>query len=145
MDPITLDAHPAEGHSGDYTVQVAGAIAEAVRVLNYASLAGTGKDGLPYPSTIYDVVGRLQAATSGMDQLFRQMRARLADIAAEHEVTVSHGLYRDNPAAAVADAIDALETEQRAADGLEGALTYAHNALSPIGVRIPADDEEAGQ
>jgi hypothetical protein len=142
MAPIDLDPNPAEGHSGDRTIGLAGAVSDAVRALNYATLAENAADGVPYPATAYDVVGRLQAAAAGMDQLVRQLAARVIDIAAAEDVTVSHGLFKGDPDRAVGDAVDALDEVRKAAAGLEGTLRYAHNALSPLGIRITADDPD---
>ncbi|MEU8251989.1 hypothetical protein [Nonomuraea sp. NPDC048916] len=57
-------------HSDDYTSEVAAAVSEAVRVLNHATFSHVG---VTYPSTVYDVLGRLGASTSGLDQLLRQL------------------------------------------------------------------------
>lgn len=140
MDSINLDPHPAEGHSADRTIGLAGAVADAVRALNYATLAENAADGLPYPATAYDVVGGLKTGAAGMDQLVRQLAARLTDIAAHEELRVSHGMLE--PSRAVADALDALETARQAAETLNSALGYAHSALSPIGIVITADADE---
>ncbi|KAB2380656.1 hypothetical protein [Actinomadura montaniterrae] len=143
MDPITLEPNPAGGHCGDYTLAVAGAIAEAVRVLNYATLPHNAAAGAPYPSTLYDIASRLRTAAAGTDQLFRQMEDRLTVIAATREITVSHGPFPTDPAAAVARAVEALQWCNRAASMFAAALADAHNALSPLGVRIPADPDDA--
>lgn len=140
MAPIDLDPNPADGHSPDRTIDLAGAVADAVRALNYATLAGD--TGLPYPSTVYDVIGRLQAGAAGMDQLFRQLAARVVDIAAEQDLRVSHGEFIGDPSAAVRDAVESLESVRQAAGVLHSALGYAHSALSPLGVRIPLDDPD---
>lgn len=142
MDPITLTPHPAEGHSSTYTLEVAGAVADAVRVLNYATLSHNAEAGVPYPSTAYDVVSRLHAAVAGMDQLTRQLADRVAEIAATREITVSHGIFTGDPAAAVGAVLESLDTVRQAAAGLAGALGYAQRDLSPIGVRITTDDSD---
>ncbi|GGQ02372.1 hypothetical protein BKA00_004311 [Actinomadura coerulea] len=142
MDPITLEPNPAKGHSSEYTLRVASAIAEAVRVLNYATFAQNAPDGMPYPSTSYDVIGRLQAATAGMGQLFGQLADRLADLDTTQEITVSHGLFADDTDAAVDQALEALATCAHVASDLDDALRFAHAALSPLGLRLPADPED---
>ncbi|MEV0993463.1 hypothetical protein [Nonomuraea sp. NPDC050202] len=60
--------------SGDYTVKVAHGLAECVRVLNHHTMDA---DALPHPSTIHDVLGAVRTAASGLDQLLRQLDARL--------------------------------------------------------------------
>ncbi|WP_242911520.1 hypothetical protein [Actinomadura terrae] len=139
MNPINLDPHPVKGHSGDRTIGLAGAVADAVRALNYATLPENAAAGVPYPSTVGDVVGRLQAGAAGMDQLVRQLAGRLTDIAAHEELRVAGEMVE--PTRAVAEALDALETVRKMAAGLEGALRDAHNALSPIGVVYTVGDD----
>jgi biotin carboxylase len=60
-------------HSDDSTGHVAGALSESVRVLNHA----TREAGITTPNTVDDVLGHLSAATSGLDQLLRQLGQRL--------------------------------------------------------------------
>ena len=124
-------------HSPDYTREVAWAMAECVRVLNYA--AGSGVEtAIVYPATVYEVLGALSTATARMPQLLSQLNTWL-------ERAVEAGRLADDrhrdPAAAVAGSREAaarakvalgsvttaLETAQqeiaflRAADGLEDA------------------------
>lgn len=68
-DPIEL--HTAGPHSPDYTRQVAAALAEAVRVLNYATRDDA--PGLEQPSDVYDLLGNLRAAFEGVPQLLDQV------------------------------------------------------------------------
>lgn len=144
MDPITLDTDPDGGHSADRTRAVADVLAEAVRALNYASRPENAPDALPYPSTLYDVVGRLQAAAAGMDQLTSQLAGRLTEIAAHERLRVTHGAHQGDPAGAAGEALDALETVRKSAAELDGALRSAHGALSPLGVVLDDADEGDG-
>src|SRR5258707_15858738 len=63
-------------HSAEYTMQVAYALAEAARVLNYATMPGAG--GLDYPGDAYSLLGALYTATERLPQLFGQLTAFLA-------------------------------------------------------------------
>ncbi|UBU09993.1 hypothetical protein [Nonomuraea gerenzanensis] len=74
MTTIHLD--PDGPHSDTYTRQVAGAFAETVRVLNYATRT---QDGVPHPATVNSVLGDLRTGMQRMDQLLRQINQRLRD------------------------------------------------------------------
>src|SRR5260221_416893 len=81
-EPIALNT--AGPHSPEYTAQVANALAEAVRVLNYATLGDA--PGLEYPGDVYTLLGSLYTATGRLSQLLTQAAAfvksqepRLAD------------------------------------------------------------------
>jgi hypothetical protein len=130
--PINLDPHPAEGHSAVRTVALAGAVAEAVQALNYATLPENAVSGAPGPSALSGVVDRLQVGAARMDQLLAQLTARLADIAAHEELYVAGEMLE--PTRAAGEAGDALEAARKASSGLASALREASEALSPIGV-----------
>lgn len=61
-------------HSDDYTRQVAQAFAEAVRVLNHATL---NRDGVTYPATVHDVLGSLRDGIQRLDQTLHQLNQHL--------------------------------------------------------------------
>jgi len=63
-------------HSAEYTMQVANTLAEAARVLNYATMPGRG--GLDYPGDVHSLLGALYTATERLPQLFGQLAAFLA-------------------------------------------------------------------
>jgi hypothetical protein len=124
-EPVEL--HPDGPHSGDYTVRTAWAFAEAVRVLNYATGSHAGQ-GLPYPATVYDVLGAMKTGAQRLPQLFRQLTEFLD---AEQEA----GRLADDrgdPVAAVVEAGLHLDDAIRAADGLERAVERAQAAVSGL-------------
>jgi hypothetical protein len=66
--------------SDEYTLTVAQGMAEAVRVLNHAtySLAATSQ-----PSTIYGVLGSIEATLTGIPQLLSQLSRLLVQLGAD--------------------------------------------------------------
>lgn len=103
--------------------EVAAAIAEDVRSLNYQTRAGVSE--LKYPSDIYDVVGELRTAAQRLPQLFGQMAMWLT---AEHEagrVAHANGADTGEYVRAVADALSRAGTD---AVLLTEALESAHDA-----------------
>lgn len=121
-------------HSGDYTRHVADALAESVRVLNHHT---RDADALPHPSTIYDVLGSLNAAVGGLDQLLRQLDQRLVQFAQTGRLTDSNG-----------DATSSVNTALRQLAGLRTdaavmseRLARAFNATSGLYLR----DEDGGR
>jgi hypothetical protein len=143
MTTINLDPHPTGGHDADHTVAVAGAVADAIRALNYATLAENADDAVPYPATAYDVVGRLHAAAASTDQLIGQLADRLGRIDEDYAAAlyVSHGPHVGDSESAMNEAVRALARVRRVAEDYADALAAAHEALSPIGVRLPDDDD----
>lgn len=73
---FTHSLNPSGPHDDDYTRHVANALSESVRVLNHATREG----GVTTPNTVYDVLGDLSAAASGLDQLLQQLGQRLASM-----------------------------------------------------------------
>jgi len=57
-------------HSPEYTVTVADALAECVRVLNHATRSD---DAIGYPGAVYQVLGALYTATGRLPQLLSQL------------------------------------------------------------------------
>lgn len=139
MDDVLVDlsVEPPGGHSAENTARVAAALAEATRVLNYATLPQNVAQGAPWPDTISNVVGSLAIATSRLPQLAKQLGDRLATI--DHEagprVYVAYGLNRGDPKRAVDDALYSLRDVAATAEALSNALTLASMALGPIGIR----------
>ncbi|MFI9558819.1 hypothetical protein [Nonomuraea endophytica] len=69
--------------SDEYTREVASTVAEAVRTLNHHTFSAAG---VPYPSTVYRVLGNLHAALSGLSQTLRQLSSHLARMEATGRV-----------------------------------------------------------
>jgi hypothetical protein len=108
--------------------EVAEAIADAVRTLNYQTGAG-GSVELEHPSDLYDVVGSLAVAAERLPQLFDQM-ARW--ITAEQQAgRVGHDQDQD-PGEYVNAVTDALRRASDDAVTLRAALDNAHQAASGL-------------
>jgi hypothetical protein len=103
-------------HSRDKTIAAANSIAALVRYLNHATWA---EDAIPYPSTIDSMVGSLQAAMAGLDQLVRQSTERLLLLAARSDA------YDDRGG-------DPRETAQAAAAMLDEARVGFDSACSSL-------------
>ena len=109
--------------------EVAGAIAEDARTLNYLTRAGAV--ALEYPSDLYDVLGELRTAAQRLPQLFGQMAAWLAG---EHEagrVAHANGADTGEYVEAVTGALGRAGTD---AETLAAALGSAHDASSGLAV-----------
>jgi hypothetical protein len=132
-----LELRPDGPHSPAYTVQVAWGVAEAVRVLNYATGSGAA-DGLRAPATVYDVLGALRTATLRLPQLFEQL-SRFLDQQLEAGRLADH--VRE-PAVAVETAREALRSALPAAAELDQQLLRAQAAIN--GLYVPDPGEAAG-
>jgi hypothetical protein len=136
-----VEFHRDGPHSDEYTAEVAGAVAEGVRVLNYATGSHASR-GLTRPQTVYTVAGGLGAAVAGLEQLLRQLSAFLQGQAAAGRLADDSGARPDQVAAR---ACDLLEAARGAAADLAGALFGVQNAVS--GLYVPDADaggQEAG-
>jgi hypothetical protein len=128
-DAIMLD--PYGEHSPEYTLQVAGAISEAVRVLNYAT--GTyATESLAYPSTASSVVGLLRGGVGGLDQLFSQLGSFLTRLQEEGRLEVRTGEFAGHSDRAVIAVQAELDQAAAAADALYQALEGTQNAMTWI-------------
>jgi hypothetical protein len=132
--PVVTDRvefHRDGPHSDGYTAEVAGAVAEGVRVLNYATGSHAAR-GLTCPQTVYEVTGRLGVAAAGLGQLLRQLSASLEAQAAAGRLADDSGA---RPEHAVARAGGHLDAARVAAADLAGALSGVQNAVS--GLYVP--------
>jgi hypothetical protein len=107
---------------------VADAIAEAVRTLNYQTGAG-GRVELEYPGDLYSVVANLKIAAMRLPQLFDQMARWLTDEYAAGRVAHDS---RNDAGEYVAAVADALERASQDAVTLQAALDSAHEASSGL-------------
>ncbi|WP_143082636.1 hypothetical protein [Nonomuraea wenchangensis] len=128
MTTVTLNADGP--HSSGYTLEVAQAVAEGMRVLNYATREGA--DGLESPADVASVAGEIRAAAERLDQLTRQLGEFLARHQAEGELRVTHGPYEGHPEQAVAAAQSSLDQALEAAKHLAHAWRAVHNTTSAI-------------
>jgi hypothetical protein len=120
-------------HSPEYTVTVANALAECVRVLNHATRSD---DAIGYPGAVYQVLGAVYTATGRLPQLLSQLsgwleRATEAGRLAEHQ----HG----DVIAAVATAQDALARATAQFAPVTSALEAAQQAIAFVSLRDDGD------
>lgn len=128
-----LRLSPDGPHSDDYTREVANGLSECVRVLNHATQSINGVD---YPSTVYEVIGSVHAAVFGLDQLIRQLDARLVDQRDSGQLYDARGL---DASMTVAHARQALAETRALLPGLNAQLGRAHSATSELGLRDGAE------
>jgi hypothetical protein len=127
-----LELRPDGPHTPAYTVQVAWGLAEAVRVLNYATTHAAA--GLTTPATAYDVIGATKTAAQRLPQLFDQLSNFL-------ERELDAGRLADHvrePAAAVETALMGLSRAGEAADEMERELERAQAAINGLYIPDPA-------
>jgi hypothetical protein len=126
-------------HSLDYTREVASAMAECVRVLNYATGSGA-ETAIVYPATSYDVLGALYTATARMPQLLSQLMSWL-------ERTAGAGRLADDrhhdSAAAVAGAQQAAARAVAALATVTAALEAAQQNIAFL--RVGREDAGDGR
>jgi hypothetical protein len=108
--------------------QVADAIAEGVRTLNYQTGAG-GQVELEYPGDLYSVIANLKIAADRLPQLFGQMATWLRDEHAAGRVAHDSGADAGEYVAAVADALARASED---AVTLGAVLSTAHEASSGL-------------
>jgi hypothetical protein len=121
-------------HSPEYTREVAGAVAEGIRVLNYAT-GGRDWPGLDYPGDAYDLLGWLYTATQRLPQLFTQLAGFLV---AQGASSLADDQGRD-PQACTAAAASDLERASTAASALTKLLQDAQLAISGLYVKDSGD------
>lgn len=131
-DPIELRTDGP--HSPDYTREVGNVLAEAVRVLNYATRDSA--PGLECPSDAYTLLGALYTATQRMPQLCDQISDFLSAQARSGRVGDANG---KNPAGQASIASGALIT---AAEHLADVTRNLQTAQSKIsGLYVKEDDD----
>jgi hypothetical protein len=105
---------------------------EAIRTLNHATISRT----VPAP-VAYDVLGSLQQVGFALDQLTRQLGAGLVRSLTTHDVYDDQG----DPAASVAQAVDALLLAGQHARRVGECLSTAQAAISGQGHTGPKKDQ----
>ncbi|MDL4772488.1 hypothetical protein [Actinomadura xylanilytica] len=133
-----IELRPDGPHSDDYTAEVARALAESVRVLNYAT-GSHAERGLQHPQTVYDVVGNLAASAAGLGQLLGQLAEFLTHQAAAGHLADTSGA---DPIVVTADAREQLAAAHTAGSALSRALGLAQSAVS--GLYVLDGDAESG-
>jgi len=129
---ITIGLTTDGPHTPEYTRHVGNALAEAVRVLLYATLS----DGLEYPSDAYTLLGALATATQRMPQLVGQLASFLEAQAAAGRLADDSG---DEPLTLVRQAARELQDAAEAAGEMAASLREAQNVISGLAVKGDGD------
>lgn len=139
-----IELRPDGPHSNDYTVRTAWALAEAVRVLNYAT-GSHAAAGLTAPATVYDVLGAAKTAAQRLPQLFGQLGDFLdAQLEAGRLADSSGRGSGRHPSFAVEAARLELSDARAAANRLERALERAQAAVSGLHAPVPRPADDGG-
>jgi hypothetical protein len=140
---VTIRLSPDGPHSPEYTRQVASAAAEAVRVLNHATLNHPGQ-ALAFPADADAVIGSISTAAQRLPQLLDQLREWLTGELTAGRLQVSYGPHAGSPAAAVGTAGQRLRYASAIASRLHLALKDAAETTSKISAPPGTghDDEE---
>jgi hypothetical protein len=124
----TVWLSPDGPHSDDYTSEIAIALSEAVRVLNHATLS---RAGVTYPSTVYNVLGRIGDSAAGLDQLMVQLGETLRRMLASGQLGDDHG----DPADRLDKALSELTAAREAARHLAVRIDCAFNTTASLHLR----------
>jgi hypothetical protein len=128
-------------HSPQYTRNVAAAAAEAVRVLNHATM-NNGDEALAYPADAESVIRSVAAVAQRLPQLLEQLQGWLTGELQAGRLQAAYGPHAGDPAAAVAATGGRLLTAAGCASQLSDALTAAAEAACTL---YPAQEAEAGE
>lgn len=125
---------PYDGpHSADRVREAAAALPALVRYLNNATGPGSGQATVEYPATVDHVIGELQTATSGLDQLLSQLAGALEWQAAASATTDEYQQATDYMVPVYGAVYDdrgdrpGAQTAHTAAESIEDARTAAHS------------------
>lgn len=143
-DGVTVRLSPDGPHSPEYTCQVASAIAEAVRVLNHATLNFTGQ-ALEFPADADTVLCSLSITAQRLPQLLDQLRDWMNGELADGRLRVGYGPHAGDPAAAMADASRRLRDASAIAFRLHLALKDVTAVTSALGAPFPPSGSEEGR
>jgi hypothetical protein len=138
---VTIRLSTAGPHSPDYTRRVADTIAEAVRVLNHATLNHTGQ-ALAYPADADAVLEALCTAAERLPQLLDQLSGWLTGELAGGRAQVGYGRWAGNPVAAASVIREWLRQATAAAGELRLALRGATAVTTTISAAPGAGDQE---
>lgn len=127
---MATELHPEGPHSPDYTSEVGSVLAEAVRVLNYATRDDA--PGLQYPGDAYTLLGDLYTATGRLPQLLGQIRVFLDGWQASGQLGAAGAADATEQ---VSQAAASLTTAANFASSLTTVLQNAQNAISGLYVR----------
>lgn len=135
---IVLDTDAPRDH--EYTREVAEAAAEAVRVLNHATLSA-GSGALRYPSDVDAVLRSLSSMAARLPQLLGQLSRWLAEENAVARVQMDRGTrYEGRPDEAVSAVWLALDSAAALAMQLGEKLAAA--ASVTVGMAAAGEEDE---
>jgi hypothetical protein len=146
-DEIVYDLLPLHGpYDRDRTLRAGYLIDELFRYLNYAT---SNAEALPYPASLYDLVGVLKTAADKIPQALQQSSQRLGAIAGDPafvnrtmDYIADHDAAHDDAVATTGQARAELQRAGALAKELAHQLTTVQNLLSPLGLSTVFDDEE---
>jgi hypothetical protein len=121
-------------HSPEYTREVGNVLAEAVKVLNYATMG----DGIECPADVDSVISAVYVAAECMPQLFGQMAAFVTRQARSGNLADTKG---GDPVVAAGMLAIALEQAAQHAVDLAGRLHVAQTTISWLSADEDGDDE----
>lgn len=132
LPELIAEQMPYDGpHSAETVTDAAESISALVRYLNNATGPGNGDVTLKHAATVDRVIGYIESATHGLDQLLGQLSGVLEWQADEGDV---YDDRRDRPGAQTAHAAAELTEDARgAAQALAGWLRVARDATTHIG------------
>jgi hypothetical protein len=111
--------------------------AESVRVLNHATMPGSG--GLVFPADAYDVTGQLSLLASRLPQALAQLLAFLQSEVQAGRVVIVAGDHAGDPAAVLAAVTTSLDAAVASARRLHQALDAAQNHLTWAAAASPGE------
>ena len=126
---ITID--PGGPHSPEYSVELANAIAEAVRTLNHATI-DRRNGALVYPADADAVISALATAMQRLPQLLDQIREWLTEEYRAGRMQVTYGPHAGDPGAATLEARIGLSEASAIAGQLHAALKGVGAVTSKI-------------
>jgi hypothetical protein len=132
-------ALPYDGpHSADTVLEAAHGLSALVRYLNNATRAWNGRQTLRQAPVVHDVLGGVEGAVFGLDQLLTQVAVALDRLAADPTLNDDR---RDRPAAETAHyATDRLRDARDRAAALAAGVGHARR----LTVHLGHDDVDDG-
>lgn len=112
-----------------YTLEVAEAAAEAVRVLNHLTRSHAS---LEYPAEVDRLLRYLESAAARHQQLLSQITGWLETEQAAGRIRTADGAFISDPAEAVAEVRSDLSEARMAAEALRAALKHAASVTSDL-------------
>ncbi|MGH3484667.1 MAG: hypothetical protein ACRDPQ_15715 [Nocardioidaceae bacterium] len=135
-------ALPYDGpHSADTVLEAASRLDALVRYLNNATGAWNGKQTLRQASVVHNVLGGVEGAVFGLDQLLTQLAVALDRLAADPSLYDDRS---DRPAAETAhDAADRVRDARDRAAAIAAGIGHARGLTMHLGHdNADAGDEE---